>query len=91
MNAPNRKWIFNEYVYTPAEFLKLTTNAETKLAPWKQRTLSYDAAEVIKEIHKSNPHRPRVEVEPFKVKDHVDVTGLKYGVKTAAQPGWSSL
>ena len=40
MNAPHRKWIFNEYVYTPEEFLKLTQNAETKLPPWKQCSLS---------------------------------------------------
>jgi len=84
MNAPNRKWIFNEYVYTPEEFLKLTKNAETKLPPWKQRTLYTYAADVLSQIRSDNAHRPKVQLEPFRLKDHIDSTGIKYGVKLHA-------
>lgn len=91
MNAPNRKWIWNEYVYTPEEFLRLVYNSKTKQAPWKQCTLLVDSADVIQKIRIENIHRPHVEIEPFQLKNHADVDGLKYGVKMHAEPGWSSL
>ena len=81
-NIKNRKWIFNEFIYTPEQFQKrIKMHAE---GVWSNR-------DIVDDVKKQNEGKEDLTVEPPNIRNLLDHSGLKFGVTNTLLPGWTPM
>ena len=81
-NIKDRKWIYNENLYTPEQFekrIKIHTEGV-----WSDKN-------IVENIKQKNAGKEDLTVVPSKIDDLLDHSGLKFGVPNERNADWTPM